>query len=592
MAKNKSKRRKKPETAPIRAATGGAGTAGNQKQLMAQAARHFQAGRFAETSDVCRRIIAADDRNTDALRLAGAAEFQIGRFDLAAEILEWLLTLAPDDADSWFNYANACFFLQRFGDARAAYARVAEAQPGRLDALNGLAMASLRCNQPDQAVEIFRQIVEKTPGHADAHCNLGGALAETGRTTDAQAAYARALEIDPDHYQTINNLGNLHRNAHRTGEALAQYYRSLEINPDNRDTHFNIASTLRETGNLEQAVQHFEKAQVLDPGFEDAIFLGAETRLEMGQFENWWEAYEHRWGTDQIEAVVQSFNQPSWDGSLLDGKKILVWAEQGVGDEIMFSSLLPRLADMGAEVIAEADKRLIPLFGRSFAGITFVERHQQLPNAWADELGVDCQIPAGSLGRYLLKTLDAFPRSEGYLVPNADMAARLKAKYRGQFPGERLVGVAWKTTTKKEMNRRDRTTGLDQWLPVLRQEGCRFISVQYGDVEDELREFEDRTGIRIHFDTEVDQMKDMEIFAAQVSVLDQIISIGISVVHVAGALGIPAWSLVPLAPSWRWAIERDTNPWYASVRIYRQNKLGQWDDMFEAVARALKAQMS
>jgi hypothetical protein len=264
-----------------------------------------------------------------------------------------------------------------------------------------------------------------------------------------------------------------------------------------------------------------------------------------------------------------------------------VTREQGLGDEIMYASMLPQLVAQARRCIVECDPRLLALLGRSFPEATFFGTvpGSRLPPS-IPRSSIDLAIEAGSLAGYLRRDLADFPRQDGYLRADEAKVARWRGRLAALGPG-RWIGLSW-TGGVRKTRRALRSLALEQLLPLLRQPGLRFVSLQYTpDAPAALAELRARHGIDIpHWQEAID---DYDETAALVCALERTVSVCTSLVHLCGALGRPAWVMAPLAPEWRYGMTGETMPWYSSVRIFRQAAYGDWQPVIERIAREIRA---
>ena len=265
----------------------------------------------------------------------------------------------------------------------------------------------------------------------------------------------------------------------------------------------------------------------------------------------------------------------------LSGREILVGGEQGVGDEILFTSMVPDLLEAGAEVMLECDERLVDLYARSFPAVRCVPRLDP-PADEALDAAIDFQAPSGSLGLWLRAEEAAFPGRPSFLVADAEAAAGFRSRY-AEDGGDLLVGLSWFSL------RPGKSIDLDIMEPLFEVPGVRFIDLQYGDTAQERARFERRTGHRLIHDASVDPMADLDGFAAQVASLDLVISISNTTVHMAGALGVPVWLMLSTHLIWRWGVESSDSLWYPAARLFRQAQTGDWPGLVERVRRELAA---
>ena len=590
----------------------------NVSETLALGLAHHQAGRLEDAEEVYCRVLDTDSENPEALDLLGTVALQTGRPDLALKLFEKAilrnpgepgyhnnlggahrafgdnvaaiacyrraLEIAPDFSDSLsnlgdvlteegdFEEAEACYrhaidtdasscealaglgtLLSKAGkfyDAERCYRQALAIAPGNPDYLNNLGLVLRELGQPEEACDCFHQVLEVAPDHTAAHNNLGNTLASLGKSIDAHACFSRAIALDPNSPEAQYNLGKLFMTEGQLDNSMACYHRVLEIYPDHARAHQGIGYI------------HFLR----------------------GQWRDAWEGYEWRW--KDSDRRRQPYTQAPWQGEPIKDKTILVWGEQGVGDEIQFASMVPEVMATGAHVVLEIDPRLVPLFQRSFPGVECVARTNP-PAARVVSDGIDFQIPIGSLGRRLRSSPGDFPDRRSYLSADAERTSAFGARYR-QGRDELLIGISW--LSKNVEFGGDKSMTLRELLPVIRIPKVRFIDLQYGDTACERRNFANGTGKMLVHDEEVDSLTDLDAFAAQVAALDLIISISNSTVHLAGALGVPVWVLLStvLVPPGRWMLEREDSPWYPSLRLFRQSQRGKWGDVIDQVVRELK----
>jgi hypothetical protein len=267
----------------------------------------------------------------------------------------------------------------------------------------------------------------------------------------------------------------------------------------------------------------------------------------------------------------------------LGGRRLLIWAEQGVGDEVMFASLVPDVLAAGGRPVILCNSRLVPLFARSFPAAQVL--HCSDPGHFC-QLPADCHVPMGSLPRFFRSAQDRFLPHRGYLRPDDTLVEHLRARYASLGSGLK-VGISWRSGNRTSGRRR--SAPLSSWRELLQTDGVQFVNVQYGDCRQELDDVKRDSGVEVYHDEQVDPLRDMDAFAAQIAALDLVISIDNSTVHMAGALGKPVWTLLSVAPNWRWFHGRDDSPWYPAMRLFRQTKLADWPALFQHVAAALAA---
>jgi hypothetical protein len=347
-----------------------------------------------------------------------------------------------------------------------------------------------------------------------------------------------------------------------------------------------MAGLLNVEGRLAEADASARRALAIAP--DDAVAhqnLGV-TLLKGSSFAEGWEHYEWRTKVDELASVYSRFPYPAWDGGSVTDKSVLVYAEQGLGDEIMFGSCVPDVAAQARHVVLECDQKLEAIFRRSLAGCTIVSRQRTYANDWVNRIEPrpDLYVAAGSLARRFRRSLDAFPQRP-FLQADPARVAFWKSRLDALGPG-RKIGLSWRGGIGLT-GRKRRSFSLEDLLPILRLRGLQFVNLQYTDVREEMRTLEQRHGVRLHHWQEA--IDDYDETAALVCALDGVLTVCTAIVHLSGALGRPALVMVPFGADWRYGGEGERMAWYPSVRLVRQREVGQWSDVLAEVAQRLRS---
>ena len=445
----------------------------------------------------------------------------------------------------------------------------------------------------DTAVDDCRRILRIDPRHSAARELLselvhGGTtveesllranrLADGGNMDEAVVAYQSLLEVNPECTAAWFNLGRTLQDADRVMESADCYIRAIEIEPGFRDAGLNLGIVFRDSNRLDESLSLFEAIVAADAADAQAHLQRSLTLLAMGRFNEGWDEYEWRWKTNATRGHDE---RPVWDGTPIPNGTLLVHAEQGVGDEIMFASCLPDIATRVGRCIVECDPRLVPLFARSFPSCDVFPA----PVVLSD---IDVQIPIGSLPRLFRRDHSAFPQRDAFLVADAPAVSQWRERFSELGEGVK-VGIVWQGGRKPDVRRR-RSTALDQWTPILQTPQVQFVSLQAGGHLEELSGAREQSGASIATFDDVDLSSNLDALAAQIAALDLVISVDASTAHLAGGLGVPVWTLLPFAGDYRWMRETDCSPWYPSMRLFRQSSFGNWGPVFERVAAELRS---
>jgi tetratricopeptide (TPR) repeat protein len=516
--------------------------------MLDQALEHHRAGRLAMAEQTYHRILAIQPDHADCLHLQGMVAYQSGDSLRAATMIRKAISLNPRAASYHSNLGNILFHQGRARDAAACYLR---------------------------ALEI-------NPDLAEVHVNLGNVFLAANLWTDAETCYLKALSITPDIAEAYHNLGNILRFRAELEESAICYRRALMLKPDYTEAHHDLGRVLRAMGDLAGALHHFRQAQMLEPDHPKAVFAEAMVLLLQGEFEAGWARYERRWSSTDHATPMRNYVQPLWNGEPLTSGKLFLWPEQGVGDEMMFAGIVNDAVRAGIACVLECDDRLQPLFRRSFSEIEILSSDDTVDVT----SGIAAHLPVGSLPFLFRKTLASFATHTcAYLKPDQVKTQELRNRY---FDDRPLIGLAWYTENLK--TGADRSIHLSLLAPLFEHGEFRGISLQYGEMESLTGQVA-AAGIQLFVDPSVDQLIDIDQFAAQIAAMDLVITIDNSTAHLAGALGVPVWVLLPFDPDWRWLASGETSPWYPRMRLFRQPKPGDWPSVIEDVRHTLSHQL-
>ncbi|HYO10812.1 MAG TPA: tetratricopeptide repeat-containing glycosyltransferase family protein [Tepidisphaeraceae bacterium] len=501
-----------------------------------------QAGRVGEAEGIYRKVLQQDPRNPDALHLLGLIHHHNGDPATAIDLMTRAVRQEPAVALYRMNLAKAY---------RAA----------------GL---------PAEAVAAAQRAVDLSPPtFVEAQVELASCLTGAGRAADAERVARNAVRVAPSSPEARSALGNALADQGQIDEAIAEYQVALRLRPDFAEAASNLGEALRKVGRYDEAERLLLAAAQLAPNVAEPHFNLSLIRLVRGDLTRGWPGYEWRWR--QIGVRPRAFAQPQWDGSMLHGKSILLYAEQGLGDTIQFvryATLVARERAAG-RVIVECDAALASLVA-TIEGVSDVRvKGAALPP-------FDVQCPLVSLPLKFGTTIQTIPGRAPYVSVDPARAVRWREELK-LSQGVRNVGLVWAGSAVHK-NDRNRSMRLGDLASLATVEDVRWISLQVGPASEQLRA--PPPGLMIE---EVgSRLTDFSDTAALVTELDLLISVDTSPAHVAGALGRPVWLLLPRVPDFRWLLDRADSPWYPSMRLFRQPAAGAWEPVVRAVAEALR----
>jgi tetratricopeptide (TPR) repeat protein len=495
-----------------------------------------------------------------------------GELDKAERLYTAVLHSHPGHFDALHGLGLVNYRRRRLDAALALIQAALQADFDRADGFASLGLVFHALKQFERALKSYDEGLRLAPGDTELLNRRGVALLELGRPREALDNFERVLAAAPDHLDALGNRGNALIKLNRPTEALSSYDKALMIAPDNAQLLTNRAAALRRLDRPHEAVMSARRALVSRPDFAQAKFVEGVARLTLGDFSGW-RGYEARWGVGFLAAHRRSFTAPLWLGeSSLDGKTILLHAEQGFGDTLQFVRYAPLLAGCGANVILEVQPELARLLSPLPGVAAVIARGKPLPR-------FDCHCPLLSLPLAFGTELATIPAQISYIAPADQDVALWRERLPRRHP---LIGLVW-SGERTHDNDRNRSLRLETLLPLLQMPDVTFVSLQH-EVRDEDAGLLQEQPAVVHAG---DRLRDFADTAAAVSLLDVVISADTAVAHLAGAMGKPLLLLLPFGADFRWLRERDDSPWYPTARLFRQPEFGDWASVIETLRREL-----
>lgn len=551
-------------------------------------------GRSAEAERAARNALRLRNPFPEAANTLGNALNAQGKTEEAATAYRAALRARPDYAEAEGNLGAVLRSLGRSAEAEPLLRHALAANPALTEARAALGLALLDLDRAEEGETTLRAVLARRPDHAASALALAGSLQRRGEVSepayrrylvlepaDAEAwnafglalrnadgidaaagAFARALRLAPAMVEAMTNLGTVRRLQGRVCESARLQRNALDLRSGYAAAHTNLALALQDRGDEEGAEQEFTRALDADPAQALARFNRAILRLRQGRLAEGWEDYAARFDSGILRSK-RPFDIPEWQGDDLAGRRLLLWAEQGLGDEFMFGALLPQAIARYPDLIVECEPRLVSLFRRSFPG-TAIRAPTRKPS------DANCHLPFGSLPRLMWRTAPVPTPPAGWLKPDPERVAAWRQRLDALGPGL-AVGIAW-TSQRITTERRQSYTELEDWLPLLRLPGLHPVSLQYDGREGEIAAVEERFGLRIHRWPDLDQIGDLESSAALMANLDLAVTVASSAGEMAAALGIPVWRLC--RRDWT-QLGSAVRPWFPTMRcIHPQGDTG------------------
>ena len=467
--------------------------------------------------------------------------------------------------------------------ARALYQNVLLRDGENKHALYRLGVIAAHTDDYAGARKLLEKAVTYDPHFGDGWNALANIEKLHEHWGEAEQLYHRALSLNPDAAAVWSNLGLCLREAGRLDEAETALRRALELAPNFAEALLNLAMVAVDQGRPQPALELLHRSLALEPDLAEAHTALAHLLLQNGEFAAGWREYEWRFKCLDAERQ-QQHSFPRWDGTPIKDRMLLVRAEQGLGDQIMFASCLPDAIEHAGTCLLECEARLVKLFTRSFPQVRVFPYHAKRDPTWARcGHAPDYQIHLGSLPALFRRHAADFPQHGAYLRAEPARIEHWRTQLE-QLGSGCKIGISWRGGAPRT-RRTLRSAALAELAPLWAQKDTVFVSLQYGDCRNELNEFTRETGIVVsHWQPALD---DYDETAALVCALDLVISVQTAVVHLAGALGKPAWVLVPVVPEWRYMARGESMPWYPSVTLLRQTARGDWKSLVQSVGQRL-----
>lgn len=532
----------------------------------------YRQGDYQSACDCLARAVESDPNRPEGLNQLGVVLSAAGRHERAVGVLQRAAAASPASAAVYINLGLA---LQRGGrhlEALDCFRRAIVLAPQEAEPYFNSGNALAELGRYAEAENLFRQALRLRPDFGKAHNNLGNTLRALGRVPEAIASFSRALAAMPESIGAMNNLGNALRSAGSWVEAERCYRRALALRPDSADTWCNLGNALRDGRRYDEALACYARALDLNPGFAEVHFNRAWILLLREKFEEGWQEYE--WRLRQAAWVAGAHGRiglPEWHGAPFPGRRLLVYDEQGFGDAIQFARYLPLVKALGGSVIFETRPELLPLF-RTLKGVDRLVARRSITRPAVE---ADAYVALLSLPRLFGTGTPTVPWCGPYL--KADPSRRERWGTRLGVPAFR-IGIAWSGSRVDPL----RACPPASFAFLGRFPGIRLYSIQK-DVPPADREKAPPGIVRLG-----GEFNDFADTAAVIDHLDLVISVDTAVAHLSGAMGKPTWLLLPYTADWRWLEDREDTPWYPAMRLFRQKKWGDWQDVFERVATGLQ----
>jgi len=500
-----------------------------------------QSEQIQQAESLYKEILEIDPCNPDALHLLG------------------VIFTGRQEYEKALNYIKKAINLRKSANYFSSLAKVYTCQSNNLEAIN-----------------CYMQLINIDPNCVEAYNNMGNLLVCLNKTDEAIACYITAIKINPDYVNSYYNLGNTLLNNNEIDSAKNFYNLAIKLKPDYAEAYYNLGAAFHFENNIRKAINYYEKAVSLKPDCLEVYYNLSSAYLIEKDFEKGWEIFRKiRQMKQKNKKIDESLLKIQWNGESLEGKTIYVFHEQGIGDTIFSARYLPLLNSMGAKVKLKPQAGLEKLFRQSDFDIEVIDN--SVPEEYID---FDTHISMYYMLSILNMNTQHIPFPDGYLKVDKQKSEYYRQKY---FNNDKFkTGIVWQGNPKFK-NDKKRSISLKELYPLADIPEIKLYSLQKGSGSEQLLELPENLEI-IDIGNSFNDFSDT---AAAIDNLDLLISVDTSVVHLAGALGKPAWVLIPYSPDWRWFLESDESVWYKSIKLFRQKEPGNWLEVIDRVCKSL-----
>ncbi|WP_269625333.1 tetratricopeptide repeat protein [Prochlorococcus marinus] len=480
------------------------------------------------------------------------------------------IELKPNYAEAHYNLGIILKDLDNLKEAESYIRQAIEIKANFSEAHSNLGIILKDLGKLKEAEISQRKAIEIKPNFAEAHSNLGIILKDLGKLKEAEISQRKAIELKPNFAEAYSILGSILKDLGKLKEAEISQRKAIEIKPNFAEAHYNLGNTFYDLGKLQDAELSYMKAIKIDPRYEDAKYNLSLCLLKSNNFKEGLIRYESRWKVKDLSFNIGNrleTNKPEWN--LNKRGRVLLWAEQGIGDEILFSSLIPELIKLVDQLKVKVDKRLIPLFKRSFdKRIIYIHNDNIL-----EEEDYDYQIAMGSLIKYLRTDKESFKKGKKkYLKADEIKTNIYKDKLIHNSKYKRIIGISWRSSNSK----RNQSISLEKLILGIYSPNICFLNLQYGDTKEEINTIKIKYNINIFELKEVDIFNNLDDLASLVNACDMVVSIENTTFALAGGLGIDSKILLKQNCLWFNGHNDRKSYWLPNQTFYRQTSLGEW----------------
>ena len=543
------------------------------------------AGRLKEAVQPLAKAIEIQSDLVAAYRELGIVYNELGETLQSIERFKEYVRLQPNDQTVWFMLGNLYEKQQDMFNAEASYRKSFELDSSSIASGINLGNVLKIIDRPDDAEDVYNKLLSVSENNPTVFFNLAVLYQSLYRYEEAKIYYQKVVNIQPTNNAALLNLGNVCLALFQYEKAIKLFSKVLNGEPDSIDARRGLSMAYKELNELDRAKEQLEIILNVTPADIKTRQDLSLILLQQGDFLQGWQEYE--WRNRNLDAIDSKWPFPAWENMEGSVQTVLVYPEQGIGDEIMFSSCINDFS-VYAKIVLACDDRLESLLQRSFPSVQVIGRNADDAEEWLCALPkIDAQISIASLPLYLRTHYDDFLPGAAYLIADSSNVEKWRKRY-SDLDGCLTVGLSWRGGHEANTKVK-RSNDLVQWGKIFQQSDVNFVNLQYGDCTSDIALVKKLFDVTLHDWSDSDPLLDLDDFSAKIKALDLVISIDNSTVHMSGALGVPTWILQPSSPDWRWLPDEPGSYWYSSVKQYKQQTQGDWVSVIDTISCDLSA---
>ena len=534
-------------------------------------------GKLNEAITVYTKALSLKPNNFKAYSNIGLVLQNQGKLDEAIVAYNKSISLNPGYAEAYSNLGITFQCQGKLDEAVEAYKKSISLKPDYAETYNNLGAALHDQRKLDEAIKIYNKALLLKPDYAEAYSNLGATLKDQDNLDQAINAYKKAISFKPNYAEAYSNLGVALKDQGRLDDAIQAHKKSISLKSDYADAYNNMGNAFRDKGMFDEAIEVYNKSISIKPEFEKAHQNLTFALLNIGRLKEGLDKNEWRWKTGKFLSTQRHFSQPLWDGKQnLNGKRILLWCEQGIGDTLNWSSCLPLVASKAEHCILECQEKLVPLLERSFPNVEVKPENRSLDK---DRDDFDFHLPTGSLYKHFIEEIIQNPKKSAYLIPDPLRVIFWKERLSSLGKGP-YIGVSWKSSVVSRY-RLQHYPPISEWSPVFTIPDVTFINLQYKDSTDDLVKVKDEFGVTVHNFEDLDQYNNVDDVVALCAALDIVVTTKVTPMIFSSGVGTPT-----KIANWRQSLWNNIlfNPVSSSVDMFERNTGETWGKVFSLIA--------